>query len=81
MTRLPSADQPFVFASFASTMVLAAFTWGIWQPWFMCAFGLWAVLLLVSLDATRRASDTRSAASSLAGEAAAHNGHPAPRGM
>ena len=81
MKRLPSADQPFVFASFASTMVLAAFTWGIWQPWFMCAFGLWAVLLLVSLDATRRASDTRSAASSLASKPSAHNGHPAPRGM
>jgi hypothetical protein len=81
MVRLPSADQPFAFASFASTMVLAGFTWGIWQPWFMCAFGLWAVLLLVSLDATRRASDTRSSASSLTSDPSTHGGHPAPRGM
>ena len=54
MMRLPAADQPYAFASFASTMVLASFTWGMWQPWFMCAFGLWAVLLLIALDAAHR---------------------------
>jgi len=63
MARLPSTDQPYIFASFASTMVLASFTWGLWQPWFMCAFGLWAVLLLVGLDAMRR---SRSAIASKA---------------
>ncbi|MGD9802219.1 MAG: O-antigen ligase family protein [Hyphomicrobiaceae bacterium] len=54
MSRLPLADQPYAFASFASTIVLASFTWGMWQPWFMCAFGLWGVLLLTGLDAARR---------------------------
>jgi hypothetical protein len=78
MTRLPLADQPFAFASFASTMVLAAFTWGIWQPWFMCAFGLWAVLLLVALEGTRRANDARLSASPLPIETTSHNSRPAP---
>lgn len=54
LARLSAIDQPFAFASFASTMVLASFSWGLWQPWFMCAFGLWTVLLLIALDASRR---------------------------
>jgi O-antigen ligase len=54
MARLPAAHQPYAFASFVSTIVIASFTWGMWQPWFMCAFGLWAVVLLVGLDAARR---------------------------
>jgi len=79
MARLPSADQPFAFASFASTMVLAAFTWGIWQPWFICAFGLWTVLLLVALDATRRANDERPVANANPppAEPSVHDGRPA----
>ncbi|MGE0766166.1 MAG: O-antigen ligase family protein [Hyphomicrobiaceae bacterium] len=56
MIRLPAKVQPFTFASFASTMVVASFSWGMWQPWFMCAFGFWAVLLLIGLDAARRAA-------------------------
>ena len=55
MMRLPAMDQSFAFASFASTMVLASFSWGVWQPWFMCAFGLWSVILLIAFDASRRA--------------------------
>ena len=52
--RLPVADQPYAYASFVSATVIASFTWGMWQPWFMCAFGIWAVLLLLGLDAARR---------------------------
>ncbi len=52
--RLPPADQPYAFASFVSAMTIGAFTWGMWQPWFMAAFGIWAAMLLIGLDATRR---------------------------
>ncbi|MGE0700745.1 MAG: O-antigen ligase family protein [Hyphomicrobiaceae bacterium] len=54
IARLPEDDQPYVYASFVSAVVLASFTWGMWQPWFMCAFGLWVIMLLVGLDAARR---------------------------
>ncbi|MBS0244655.1 MAG: O-antigen ligase family protein, partial [Proteobacteria bacterium] len=54
MSRLPDDDQPFAFASFVSAMVIGSFTWGMWQPWFMAAFGLWVVALLIALDASRR---------------------------
>ncbi len=52
--RLPAADQPYVYASFVSATVIASFTWGMWQPWFMAAFGIWAMVLVIALDAARR---------------------------
>jgi O-antigen ligase len=54
--RLPAATQPYAYASFVSTMVIAAFTWGMWQPWFMAAFGMWAVTLSIAVDAARRSA-------------------------
>ncbi len=54
LSRLPTIQQPFAYAGFVSAMVIASFTWGMWQPWFMCAFGLWAVLWLIALDAAGR---------------------------
>lgn len=54
LARLPSADQPYAHASFVATTVIASFTWGMWQPWFMAAFGIWALLLVIALDASRR---------------------------
>jgi O-antigen ligase len=54
LSRLPQPQQPFAYAGFVSAMVIASFTWGMWQPWFMSAFGLWAVLWLISIDAARR---------------------------
>lgn len=58
LSRLAPDCQPYVFASFASATVLAAFTWGMWQPWFMSAFGIWIVVLLIGLDAARRGAPT-----------------------
>lgn len=57
LARLPAADQPFAYASFVTATVIASFTWGMWQPWFMAAFGIWAMLLVIALDAARRSRD------------------------
>jgi O-antigen ligase len=38
--RLPGRAQPFALAGFASAMVIAAFTWGLWQEWYQSLFGL-----------------------------------------
>lgn len=54
--RLPAADQPYAVASFVSAMAIGAFTWGMWQPWFMAAFGIWAAMLVIGLDAASRTS-------------------------
>jgi len=57
LSLLPSGQQPFAYAGFVSAMVIASFTWGMWQPWFMAAFGIWAMLLVIALDAARRSRD------------------------
>lgn len=59
LARLPSPVQPYAYASFASGCVVAAFSWGMWQPWFMAAFGLWAIVLLIAVEAARRADGPR----------------------
>ena len=54
LARLPAGDQPYAYASFVAATVIASFSWGMWQPWFMCLFGMWALVLLVGLSAGRR---------------------------
>ena len=61
LAGLPAADQPYAYASFVAATVIASFSWGMWQPWFMCAFGIWIVALLVGLDAARRSTAPRPA--------------------
>lgn len=52
--RLTDAVQPYAIASFVSAAIIGAFSWGIWQTWFMAAFGIWALLLMLILEAARR---------------------------
>lgn len=35
--------EPFAVAAFATFFAMAAFAWGIWQEWLMCAVGLLAI--------------------------------------
>ena len=37
---LPVQAQPFAAASFAAFAIIAAFSWGMWQTWFICAIAL-----------------------------------------
>jgi O-antigen ligase len=37
MSVLPFESQPFAAATFAVFMAIAAFAWGIWQTWLICA--------------------------------------------
>jgi hypothetical protein len=53
--RLPHVDQPLAFASFVTAATIGASSWGMWQTWFMAAFGIWAVLLALALEGARRA--------------------------
>lgn len=54
LSRLPQADQPLAFAGFVTTVTIGASSWGMWQTWFMAAYGIWAVLLALALEGARR---------------------------
>lgn len=53
-SRLAEGVQPYAYAGFVSVAVIGAFSWGMWQPWFMATFGLWGVVWLIAADAARR---------------------------
>jgi hypothetical protein len=58
VARIPAALQRYALASFVSASVVGAFSWGMWQAWFMGAFGVAAVLTVLSLELAARRSDT-----------------------
>jgi O-antigen ligase len=48
MLLLPRPAQPFAAAAFTLLAVIAAFAWGMWQTWLLCAVGLFALYLLMA---------------------------------
>jgi O-antigen ligase len=42
---MPRDIQPYAAAAFASFALIAAFAWGMWQAWWLCAIGLLALYL------------------------------------
>jgi O-antigen ligase len=57
ISRLPQALLPYALASFVTAAVVGAFSWGMWQAWFMAAFAIASVLTVTSLElAARRGS-------------------------
>ncbi|MDX2156550.1 MAG: O-antigen ligase family protein [Hyphomicrobiaceae bacterium] len=57
LSRLSVQIQPYAYASLVTAALVAAFSWGMWQPWFMAAFGFWGVGLLMAQDAARRTAE------------------------
>lgn len=55
LSRLPDRHQPYAWAGFTAAVITGAFNWGMWQTWFMAAFGIWAVLTALALERQRRA--------------------------
>lgn len=53
--RLAPQLQPFALGAFVTSAAMAAFSWGMWQPWFMAGFGLCAMLFMIAAEAARRA--------------------------
>ena len=46
-------------AAFVSAAITGAFTWGLWQPWFLGAFALSGLLCLLALELHARVRDGR----------------------
>jgi MFS family permease len=55
-STLPREAQPFAAATFASYAIIAAFAWGIWQTWWMCAAALAAIYLCLGASAASAAT-------------------------
>jgi hypothetical protein len=53
---LPVFAQPFANAAFSSAMVIASFTWGLWQEWYIALFVL--AFSLVALAARAAPGET-----------------------
>ena len=54
IARLDDVARPVMAAAFVSATITAAFTWGLWQPWFLGAFTLSGLLCLLALELHRR---------------------------
>jgi O-antigen ligase len=54
--RLHESIQPYALAGFSAAMVIGAFTWGLWQEWYLALFGL-SGMLLAGLAGLKRAAD------------------------
>ena len=52
-TMAPAA-RPHLLAAFASAAVIAAFSWSMWQAWFMAAFALAMMLAMLAAECARR---------------------------
>ena len=54
---LPAAAQAYGAASFTMVAVIAAFAWGMWQIWLICAVGLLPLYLLMPAALLRQPAD------------------------
>ena len=61
---LPAAAQPYGAASFTMVAVIAAFAWGMWQIWLICAVGLLPLYILMPTALLRPPADGESAPAS-----------------
>lgn len=52
---LPATASAYGHAAFVAAVMIGAFSWGMWQTWFMAAYGIWALLLYLAIEVNRRA--------------------------
>jgi O-antigen ligase len=56
ITTLPERFRPYAAAAFASAATMGAFTWSMWQAWFMGLFALTLMVILLGAEFARRHS-------------------------
>jgi O-antigen ligase len=54
LRSLPLLTRAYGIAAFVAAASLAAFSWGMWQVWFMAAFGLWSLALTIGFEIASR---------------------------
>jgi O-antigen ligase len=53
LSRLPLRAQPYAAAAVTTAAVMAAFSWGMWQAWFLGVFMVSAVLMTIAIQTVR----------------------------
>lgn len=66
LSRLPPAALPFGAATMTAAAVIGAFTWGLWQAWFLAAFAVAAVVMGLAVHAVRTTGEGQACAGTLA---------------
>jgi O-antigen ligase len=56
IAQVATPRLPYALASFTAASIVGAFSWGMWQAWFMAAFGIACVLTVTSLEFAARRS-------------------------
>jgi O-antigen ligase len=54
VSRLSPTARPPALAAFVAAMVTGAFSWGMWQAWFMAAFAVTALCIALAVEIDRR---------------------------
>jgi O-antigen ligase len=84
MSLLSIEAQPFAAATFAVFIAIAAFSWGMWQTWLMCAVGLLVLYTRTAASATQAAISDPAKSDSLDARASGlllrHHEHGRPSG-
>ena len=58
---MPKDVQPYAAAAFTTFALIAAFAWGMWQAWWMCAIGLLALYLCLGRQRSVSPADPQDA--------------------
>lgn len=54
--RLEAGVRPHALAAFTGAATIGAFSWGMWQPWYMAGFAISMLLMLMMAELARRPS-------------------------
>ncbi len=57
LSRLPLQVLPYALAAMTTATVMGAFSWGMWQAWFLGAFTVSAVLMSIAVQAARHGGE------------------------
>lgn len=63
MAALPPIVSAYAHAAFVTSVMIGAFSWGMWQTWFMAAYAVWALLLCIAIQLDLRVAHTEPALS------------------
>ena len=54
INTLAAGIKPYAFATFTVAATLAAFSWGMWQVWYIAMFAFAAIAVLIAADGNRK---------------------------
>lgn len=54
LAALPGSAAAYGHAAFVAAVMIGAFSWGMWQTWFMAAYAIWALTLVLAVEIYRR---------------------------